>query len=348
MPVPTSLRYSFLITLAVCGSCLTGCDGGDADGVRTYLAPTDPPPPAAPAPKELPIAWTLPAGWTRLPDAGPSAFGSVAKIQVSPDDPTLTLNVNLVQSADVVSNVNRWEGQLGLEPTPAAAISSKAKEIQVEAHAAHRVDLTAADGATRMLAVILPEGGGAWTFLLKGPAEKVAAQEAAFDKFIASVNFPSHNHGDAPAAQTQPTDTKSYALTGYGTPGGWEKDTTERQMRVATLYVGQGNERAELIVTKFAFDRFGTMLNNINRWRGEVGLPATDNELKENFRELKAAGLTGIIFDFQGTEKRSYVAMFRKGGDMWFVKLIGPAGTVAAQRENYDAFLQSLQFGDAG
>jgi hypothetical protein len=299
----------------------------------------------------LPIAWTLPADWTRLADAGQSAFGSVAKIQVSKDDPTLTLNVNLVQSADVVSNLNRWEGQLGLEPTPAANIATRAKEIQVEAHPAHRVDLTSADRATRLLAVILPEGGGAWTFLLKGPAEKVTAQEAAFDTFIASVNFPSHSHahdhGPAQAAQTQPADNKSYALTGYTVPAGWEKDLTERQMRLATLFVGSGNDRAEVIVTKFAVDRFGSMLNNINRWRGEVGLPPTADEFKENFRELKIADLSGIVFDFQGEAKRSSVAMFRKGGDMWFVKLIGPAATVAAQRGNLDAFIASLQFGEA-
>ena len=37
-----------------------------------------------------------------------------------------------------------------------------------------------------------------------------------------------------------------------------------------------------------------------------------------------------------------------KGGDMWFVKLLGPAKTVSDQRANFDAFLQSLQFGEAG
>jgi hypothetical protein len=37
-----------------------------------------------------------------------------------------------------------------------------------------------------------------------------------------------------------------------------------------------------------------------------------------------------------------------KGADVWFFKLLGPSKTVTDQQANYNAFLQSLKFGEAG
>jgi hypothetical protein len=356
LQVPSKFIRLIAVALAIGAACFNGCDRDD--GINVYVAPKDPPVVQHKSvAKTEPIEWTLPPGWTRLPSAGQSAFGSFAKIQVLPDDPTLTLNVNLIQNDDVAANVNRWEGQLGLPPTPAAELGAKVKTIQVEAHPAHRVDLSGTDPdsktPTRLLAVILPQGdGSAFSFLLKGPADKVAPLEPAFDAFIASVKFPGHDHGDAVDDDSHgdavAADTKQYALKGFTVPPGWVKDETPRDMRLATLFVGEGSDRAELIVSKFPFNRFGTMLENVNRWRSEVGLPASENELNENAGKLVSGDLIGVVFDFAGPQKRSYVAMFRKGADMWFVKLIGPAKTVEAQRGNYDAFLKSLQFGEAG
>jgi hypothetical protein len=106
------------------------------------------------------------------------------------------------------------------------------------------------------------------------------------------------------------------------------------------------------------------MVNNINRWRGEVGLPPVADEGGEQFTKVKVAGEDAVVFDFAAPAaqaaapaaaqapaadaRRSYVAIVPKGGDVWFLKLIGPATTVTEQRANFDAFLQSLQIGDAG
>jgi hypothetical protein len=377
MPVPTRLRRVVFVSLAGFVACLSGCD--DRDGVRVYVAPKDPPPMAAPV-GQKPVEWKLPEGWTELPDVDPGQFGRFATIEVSKDDPSLQLAVNMLEGAgsgDLLPNLNRWEGQLGLAPTPAAEAPAKAKMLEVDGHAGHRVDLTgsvevtAADGNTktptpmRLLAFILPHGEQAWSFKLQGPPDKIAAQEAAFDAFVASVRFTSHDHGDegaaAAAGPSAPRDDKTYALKKFATPPGWERDPAERPMRVMTFNVaGAGgaadNERAELLVTKFARDRFGSILENVNRWRREVGLPPSQDETKENLREVTtAAGARAVVFDFAppgdpaaAGARRSFVAMLPQGGEMWFVKLIGPPRTVADQRANYDAFLQSLEFGDAG
>jgi hypothetical protein len=124
-------------------------------------------------------------------------------------------------------------------------------------------------------------------------------------------------------------------------------------MRIATFYTSGSNDRAELRVSKFGVNRFGSMLVNVNRWRGEVGLPPTDDEHKETVREAKIAGEQSIVFEFAGPgtgdgAARSYVAMLVKGRDMWFFKLLGPDKSVADQRANFDSFLQSLEFEASG
>ena len=372
--MPTNLRRLLALSLALCASCLTGCEQDES--VRVYQAPKDPPP----APQVKPVDWKLPAGWAALPDSGMSQFGRVATIAVSPEDPSFTLGVHRLDqpgSGELLPNLNRWEGQLGLPPSTPADAGKVSKTIKVESHDAHRVDLTGVSGdakqPTRMLAVVVPEGDRAWSFSLKGPPEKVAAQEANFDAFVASVHFPTHNHGDdhaghdhgdeakpdAPAAAApgaaaaapaggQAGDGKLYKLTGQTLPPGWVSETSDRPFRVATFFTGTGNDRAELIVSKLPGDRFGNMVQNINRWRGEVGLPPVTDEGQQPVRKITLAGREAALLNFDAADKSSVVALAPLGREAWFFKLIGPGKTVADQRANFDAFLQSLQFGEAG
>src|SRR5918993_1241018 len=135
MPVPINLCRFLAVSLALCAGCLTGCEQDES--VRVYQAPKDPPP----APQVKPVDWKLPAGWALLPDQGMSQFGRVATIAVSPEDPSFTLGVHRLDQAgsgDLLPNLNRWEGQLGLPPSDASTAGKVSKTIQVETHDAHR------------------------------------------------------------------------------------------------------------------------------------------------------------------------------------------------------------------
>jgi hypothetical protein len=375
MPVPTNLRRLLALSLFASAAWLVGCDKDDQ--IRVYDAPKDPPA----VERARPIAWQLPAGWQEVADPmGGGQFGRFATIQVSDSDPNLLLSVNRVTASSVVSNVNRWEGQLGIQPTPEADATKKVTTFEAAGHPGFIVDLTGnktddkrnVKTPARMLAALVnSDGGEAWSFKLEGPPDKIAPQASAFNAFVRSVTFPGHDHaasadphggvppttGPAPTRQDQSGDAKSYKLTKFAEPSGWVQDPTERMMRSATFFVGSGTDQAEVIISKLRVNGFGTMLANVNRWRGEVGLPPTTDEHNEQFAQSQIAGATAIVFDFDGTKapgvdaakaKRSYVAMLAKGADVWFIKLLGPAKTVTDQRANYDAFLQSLQFGEAG
>ena len=385
MPVPTKLRRCIFITLAGFTACLTGgCEQEDA--IRVYTAPKDPPPVQRTAAAARPITWTLPEGWAEVPNPATGQFGRFATLQVSPTDPTLTLAVNLLDGSaagDLTSNLNRWENQLGLPPTPAPDAEKKATALAVDGHTGHRIDLTgtaakpqdpASEGKpeqvpARMLGFILPHGADVWSFKLQGPPDAVAAQEAAFDQFVASVRFTSHDHGPTTADSAGATgaavpgfggaapqgeaDNKTYTLKDVKLPDGWVEDPTPHDMRFKTYNVGSGNGQATLIVTRLLRDRFGTVEQNIDRWRGEVGLPPAADVAQEQFRPATIGGEPAYVFDFAPPApapdaRRSFVGIVPKGANVWFFKLIGPARTVTEQQANFDAFLQSLQFGEAG
>src|SRR5438067_1529383 len=108
--------------------------------------------------------------------------------------------------------------------------------------------------ATRLLAVIIPHGDRTWFFKLMGPASQIDEQKGTFDQFVRSVRFT--DRADAPIAWT--------------VPKGWEEGP-KSQMRHATFYIGPEEHRLELTVFGFS-DQAGSVLANVNRWRGQIGL----------------------------------------------------------------------------
>src|SRR5262245_16052825 len=113
---------------------LVGCDRDDE--IRSYQAPKEAPAaqrPGQPAPAGTPVAsdesptFTVPTGWK---DLGAQSM-RFAQFQVSADDPTALVTVVPLgrESSDLLSNVNRWEGQIGAPPTRAEDLSKVAKQI---------------------------------------------------------------------------------------------------------------------------------------------------------------------------------------------------------------------------
>ena len=121
-------------------------------------------------------------------------------------------------------------------------------------------------------------------------------------------------------------------------------------MRVATLTVDSNGKRGELIVTRFPAGRFGSLVDNINRWRQQVGLPPVADEGAAKPENGTVGGSAAKLYDFSGADaKRNRIAMVETaGGDVWFFRFFGPADLVEAQRGNLDAFLQSVKFDSQG
>ena len=168
---------------------------------------------------------------------------------------------------------------------------------------------------------------------------KSLAQFALMLGFVLSAAACSE--GDAIAFYQAP---KENVRPHWDKPAHWTEGPA-KPMRVATFAAGD----AEVVISKFAADRFGGMLENINRWRTQVGLEPIDDAAKEESESIKVGDIEGKVFDFTGPEKdgvqkRTRVAMISRGADVWFFRLNGAAAAVEAQREEFDTFVMSIRF----
>jgi hypothetical protein len=263
------------------------------------------------------------------------------------------------ESGEILANVNRWEKQLQLPPTAADKLEQVAHGIDVNGLKATVVDLTSPDSASprqRMLAAIVPTDERVWFFKMVGPSEIVAAQKQNFDQFVRSIK-PSEASApiaaDTGAASTNAPRPKASAapavkLSHWLTPTGWTEIPGATPPRVLAFSIGDGEKKAETVVTKFPAGGAGDYLSNINRWRGQIGLtPITDAQSVPMKDVSVGSGGKGILVEFHNPDagKRMIVVIGTVGGELWFYKLSGAGETVEAQREPFASFVKSVDFG---
>lgn len=130
----------------------------------------------------------------------------------------------------------------------------------------------------RLLAAIVPGSDKTWFFKLVGPLELVNAQAETFDGFVRSIHF----HDD------QAID--------WTVPDGWRQQPGS-PTRFATFHIGPEDQPMELTVMPLGREA-GSLLDNVNRWRGQLGLPPiAEPELGAITRELKTDHLTTTVVE---------------------------------------------------
>jgi len=349
-----------LIVLPVWAALFAGCDKDDS--IQRYeIAKTsdDSPsndtaatPAAAPqAEAAAPIHWTVPAGWKQLP-GNDMRYCSFA---VSADHPDLQLTVvPLAGSAGgLLSNINRWEGQIGLPPSQQDDLKKLVTRIDVAGTPVDVFDRTGPQNADhspgkRILAAIIAHGDQTWFLKLSGASDLVQSQKANFDSFIRSIRFdvPQDSSAVADSAAAPANAALPIAFT---IPSGWQQETPSQvsAFRVVAFEIASGTDSAEAVVTHVAKDS-GTMLDNINRWRGQVELPPVDDPASAGPQKLDLPAGQATVWDFDNgaAGRRMILAMITHGSQWWVFKLIGPSSIVADQKSNFNSFLTSVQFQD--
>ncbi len=136
--------------------------------------------------------------------------------------------------------------------------------------------------------------------------------------------------------------TESGGLT-WTAPEAWKAKPATAMRKGSYTVGGEGAAGADLAVTAFPGD-VGGDLANVNRWRGQVGLPPiADAELTAAFTTVTAHGLTMKVVDLTGGAQRMLGAIVPHAGATWFFKLTGPEAVVAQAKPAYLDFLQSIR-----
>lgn len=108
---------------------------------------------------------------------------------------------------------------------------------------------------------------------------------------------------------------------------------------------GQGAEEADLSVFVFP-GAAGGLLDNVNRWRGQIGLgPLDAAKLADECTSLKTStGLDITVVDMTGSnQERILGAILPRGAESWFFKLKGPASLLGKEKNAFMEFLKSVK-----
>jgi hypothetical protein len=112
-------------------------------------------------------------------------------------------------------------------------------------------------------------------------------------------------------------------------------------MRVASYTLPGGTECSVISLPGSA----GGDLANVNRWRGQMGLPDVTS-LQGLATNLKTPIGTALLVDFEGAGakqgQRMAAAIVTEGGTSWFFKLTGPIPAVGQAKPNLIKLLGTL------
>jgi hypothetical protein len=166
----------------------------------------------------------------------------------------------------------------------AAAVAGCQKDDDVRHYTAPKVESplppVKAVRATRLLGAIVPRGDELWVVKVMGPETAINGLEGEFEAFLDSVSFKD--------GAKSPT---------FKVPDSWRPSKGTR-FSVAAYRIGPDEEAPELTVTPSR----GSVEDNVNRWRGQVGLkPFAADEVKRTTREKKIGNGTAVVVDLAGT-----------------------------------------------
>ena len=140
----------------------------------------------------------------------------------------------------------------------------------------------------------------------------------------------------------------------YKLPTTWQ-EAAPGEMRAASFRVaGKDGKQADVSVIPLP-GLAGSDLDNVNRWRGQVGLASVSEvELATLAQPVEIAGQAAKLYEQSGTnagsgdKSRILAAITRRDGVAWFFKMTGDDGLVAEQKAAFIEFLKTVSFSAAG
>ncbi len=133
-------------------------------------------------------------------------------------------------------------------------------------------------------------------------------------------------------------------------PEGWETKPPS-SMRIGSYLVPHGSDKGDLSVIRLAGEA-GGQLNNLNRWRGQIGLapvaPGTPEAEGRQVDTPVGSFTVWTLVNGAPVDQGMLVAMLFTGDHSLFVKLTGPPQLVEAVDDQFTKFLKSINRSEEG
>lgn len=309
------------------------------------------------------VTWKTPEGWQEQP---PTEMRQGSFLVNGKDGAKADVSVVGFpgDAGGDLANVNRWRGQIHLQPLDESGLQTAVQKIDMNDGAALLVDMDEKSDGTghKMLAAILHREDKTWFFKMIGDSSVVTAQKNAFLDFLKSVRF---NGGSSPLstmagafAAPQPgmqqEQGTSPAKPKWQAPAGWQEQPAGG-MRQGSFNIVDRGQKADVSVVALTGDA-GGVLANINRWRGQLSLAGVDeNQLSTISTKVEtSSGAAAVVVDMASegplpdTKLRTRIlgAIIERGGTTWFVKVTGEESLVERHKAEFLEFVKSFQFPD--
>lgn len=298
---------------------------------RIAEAATETSPAPAESKEPRPLRWLAPETWE---EETPGQF-QVALYRIAPG---ISAAVSRFpgDAGGTAANVNRWRGQVGLEPSPdtgGEAIALAESDTQ-----ARWFELKGAERS--ILAAIIPVDGETWFFKLDSPTIALGAARPGFMDLLKSVEIGSAAAAEKPALDLRP-------------PAGWERQEPALP-RLATYRIpatGSDGIDGDVSVVPLPGEG-GSNRDNVNLWRAQLRLPPLEKDDDPALGETTpspAGSITLVHMTsaeplFSGDRHAAICAAILRTADAtWFFKLTGEAKLVSAQRAKFVDFVRTAQ-----
>jgi hypothetical protein len=299
------------------------------------------------------LQWTLPDGWQeRTPGQMRVASFTVTGTNGETADVGV---IPLPASGQEIQLVNMWRQQMEL---PALTNETDVETVSVGSDPAKLFDIASdallIDGKfrARILVAMLTRDATSWFFKMTGDESFVTSQKPAFLQFLKSVNFvvnasPMQTVGATPA---QGDNGKPVWVM----PPDWQEVPPSEFLVAKFSIAGADGAVAQVNVSSLAGEG-GSLLANVNRWRGQLGLPPVteEDEFSKMVSPIEVANGHAQIVDFTGTDSKTgkparlVGAVVPQNGQTWFYKLMGDEAIVAQQKDAFIKFIQSANYSNA-
>ena len=198
------------IILMLAPLAMVGCK---RDEIRVYTLPkeanavpvatTSPSQAAAPSP---PVIWTLPEDWAEVANTEPMR---VATLSAGPENVEVSLSAFPGPAGGVLANVNRWRGQLGLDPVDEAGLVETMESSTGHGATVAIVDLQSPDGDRMLAAIVDPGDGHTWFVKAIGDTDPLESIIESFRVFSRSIRIdpdfdPHAGHNHPPGEHPEP------------------------------------------------------------------------------------------------------------------------------------------------
>jgi hypothetical protein len=250
-------------------------------------------------------------------------------------------------AGNILDNVNRWLGQLAQPPITDEKLKSMIQPLATPRGNVAVVDLSGqpengdASKDGRIIGAMATDESGTTFFKMRGNAALVGAEKENFLKWVSASRAPAST--SSTAAANQPPANSDKPEIKWEVPPGWSPAPASA-MRYASFTAEKNGEKADISVVTFPGDGGGDV-ENVNRWRQQIGLPAVGAELLQSMITPVHAGDIHLdTIDMAGASARVLAAWTRHNGRAWFFKLTGPANIVEEEKPRFAAFLQSIRF----